>query len=39
MNIHDVMVYFDPTPQINGYTIKSDSTFQFGGNLPINAVA
>ena len=39
MQIHDIMVYFEPAPDINGYIVKCDSTFKFGGNLPIAAVA
>ena len=37
--MHDNIVYFEPVNDINGYVVKCDSTFDYGGSLPVVAVA
>lgn len=37
--IYEFVMYFKPTPEINGYTVISETHFNYGGTIPITMVA
>ena len=39
INVEEALVYFQPNSKINGYNVKVDTTFCYGGSFPDSVVA